>query len=623
MSDHQHPNYNNQLEENDPEDRMECGRRYHRLSYLGAGAYGTVCSAMDRMTFEKVAIKKCKDILKTRTLAKRTLREIRLLRYISHPHIITLKKLLPPLQRLPLPRPLPRGLEGTVQRDDLHDLYLVFELMETDLAQIIRSPQELGYDHIQYFMYQLLSAVDYLHQGGIVHRDIKPRNILINADCTLKLADFGLARQIIPAETGHGSTTLAITDYVTTRWYRAPEVLAGWVSYGFAVDMWAIGCILVELINRTPLFPGRDTLRQLEKIVGVLGKPQQSFINRCMKFVYRRYLHSLPTFVPHALKELMPNATSDALDLIKKLLTFFPEDRLTAKECLAHPFLTSYMNTQDDSLKVPCSWPPLTVPSTAFQHERGGSNYDINCLYDEILAEVEYYRQKEEEEEEDREELDGDSLGSDELVAVYPLTEPSLCEANSHDSDDHTGGIDLPLTGTTSANREANEAVISNEVMLPVSGSSIIQQEHIPLHPSVDDPIRRESVESHLNPKNDNSGSSARGSTMMVPPPLPQEGTRMKKSEYLTNDKKASIEAIPHSYSRPKRERMKTMECTMCSLGEQSLTSIMSSAKYRMRKENKQQQEQPQEQDEDEDDDKKRKKNTTSREKDDQQCLLS
>eukprot|EP00981_Chlorochromonas_danica_P005338 scaffold1077_cov178-Ochromonas_danica.AAC.4 len=549
MSDHQHPNYNNQLEENDPEDRMECGRRYHRLSYLGAGAYGTVCSAMDRMTFEKVAIKKCKDILKTRTLAKRTLREIRLLRYISHPHIITLKKLLPPLQRLPLPRPLPRGLE----------------------------------------------------------------------DCTLKLADFGLARQIIPAETGHGSTTLAITDYVTTRWYRAPEVLAGWVSYGFAVDMWAIGCILVELINRTPLFPGRDTLRQLEKIVGVLGKPQQSFINRCMKFVYRRYLHSLPTFVPHALKELMPNATSDALDLIKKLLTFFPEDRLTAKECLAHPFLTSYMNTQDDSLKVPCSWPPLTVPSTAFQHERGGSNYDINCLYDEILAEVEYYRQKEEEEEEDREELDGDSLGSDELVAVYPLTEPSLCEANSHDSDDHTGGIDLPLTGTTSANREANEAVISNEVMLPVSGSSIIQQEHIPLHPSVDDPIRRESVESHLNPKNDNSGSSARGSTMMVPPPLPQEGTRMKKSEYLTNDKKASIEAIPHSYSRPKRERMKTMECTMCSLGEQSLTSIMSSAKYRMRKENKQQQEQPQEQDEDEDDDKKRKKNTTSREKDDQQ----
>jgi serine/threonine protein kinase len=107
---------------------------------------------------------------------------------------------------------------------------------------------------------------------------------MINADCTIKLADFGLARVM----TGNPwSKQLAITDYVTTRWYRAPEVLAGWSCYGYSVDIWALGCILVELINRSPIFAGNDSLRQLEKIVAILGKPHQSFINKCLKYSYR------------------------------------------------------------------------------------------------------------------------------------------------------------------------------------------------------------------------------------------------------------------------------------------------------------------------------------------------
>lgn len=112
----------------------------------------------------------------------------------------------------------------------------------------------------------------------------RPRNILVNADCTLKLADFGLARFF---QDGVDSTNSACTDYVTTRWYRAPEILAGWTTYGSAIDMWSVGCILAELFLRKPLFPGSDTMKQLEVISSYLGKPEESFIRRSQKSTRR------------------------------------------------------------------------------------------------------------------------------------------------------------------------------------------------------------------------------------------------------------------------------------------------------------------------------------------------
>ncbi len=135
---------------------MECGPHYRVIDYLGSGAYGTVCAALHLPSLQKVAIKKCKEVFKTRTLAKRTLREIRLLRHLSHPNIIIFKGLLTP--------------NNLIQFDDL---YVIFELMETDLSNIIRSPQDLGTDHVQFFIFQLLFAVQYLHEAHIVHRDIK------------------------------------------------------------------------------------------------------------------------------------------------------------------------------------------------------------------------------------------------------------------------------------------------------------------------------------------------------------------------------------------------------------------------------------------------------------------
>jgi mitogen-activated protein kinase 1/3 len=189
-----------------------------------------------------VAIKKCKLIFQSRTLAKRTLREIRLLRHLQHPNIIALKRVL-----------MPRHAAT------FNDMYLVFEMMETDLASIIRSQQPLTDSHVRHFIMQLLQACAYMHSNSVVHRDIKPRNVLVNGDCTLRLADFGLSRTHSKLQ---DTRTVAMTEYVTTRWYRAPEILVGWGIYGSAIDLWAVGCVLAELIGRAPLFPGGDSKTQ-------------------------------------------------------------------------------------------------------------------------------------------------------------------------------------------------------------------------------------------------------------------------------------------------------------------------------------------------------------------------
>jgi len=153
--------------------RFDLPIRYEVYDYLGSGAYGMVCAARDKLTGENVAIKKCKQIFQSRTLAKRTLREVRLLRFLQHENIIKLKRILPP--RYP----------------KFTSLYVVFEIMETDLAAIIKSDQILGDSHIQFFSMQLFLALEYIHGCKIVHRDLKPRNLLVNSDCRLRVADFG------------------------------------------------------------------------------------------------------------------------------------------------------------------------------------------------------------------------------------------------------------------------------------------------------------------------------------------------------------------------------------------------------------------------------------------------
>jgi serine/threonine protein kinase len=212
---------------------FECPSVYQLVKPIGKGAYGIVCAAIDSRSNQQVAIKKIGDIFANPLDARRTLREIQILRHVrGHSNIITLLDLFPPSCGI----------------HDFRDVYMVYEIMDTDLHQIIRSPQPLSEEHIQFFVYQLLRGLKYLHTGGVVHRDLKPSNLLLNGNCELRICDFGLARAEVNQE--------LMAEYVVTRWYRAPELLLSCSDYGPPIDMWSVGCILAELLGRKPLFPG-------------------------------------------------------------------------------------------------------------------------------------------------------------------------------------------------------------------------------------------------------------------------------------------------------------------------------------------------------------------------------
>ena len=152
---------------------------------------------------------------------------------------------------------------------------MVFDYMETDLHAVIRA-KILEEIHKQYIIYQVLKALKYMHSGQLLHRDMKPSNILLNSECHAKLCDFGLARSV--SFLVEGEQQPVMTEYVATRWYRAPEILLGSSQYTKAVDVWSIGCILGELVNGKAIFPGTSTLNQIERILGLLGRPTQSDI---------------------------------------------------------------------------------------------------------------------------------------------------------------------------------------------------------------------------------------------------------------------------------------------------------------------------------------------------------
>ncbi len=209
-------------------------KRYEYIKVIGQGAYGVVCAAFDRIKNKKVAIKKVPNAFADLIDAKRIVREIKLLKFYEHDNIISLLDVMKP--------------EG---KTNFEDIYFVNDLMETDLHRVIYSHQDLTDDHIQYFIYQVLRGVLYIHSSAVIHRDLKPSNLLLNKNCDLKICDFGLARGL---ETAGPESIL--TEYVVTRWYRAPEVILNASNYTKAIDIWSVGCIMAELLGRTPLFPG-------------------------------------------------------------------------------------------------------------------------------------------------------------------------------------------------------------------------------------------------------------------------------------------------------------------------------------------------------------------------------
>jgi serine/threonine protein kinase len=247
--------------------------------------------------------------------------------------------------------------------------------METDLASIIKSPQPLSDEHIQFFLYQILRGLKFIHSAGVIHRDLKPRNLLVNSNCDLKICDFGLSRAI-----HYQQKSGDMTDYVATRWYRAPELLLAAKEYGPSVDMWSVGCILAELLKRKPFLPGTETKTQLELIIDIFGNPTDEEINNIHKEKSRKFLKSLPKKTAKPFDTLFPNANPLALDLLQKLTVFDPQTRITVDDALKHPYLAALHFPDDEPT---CEF----LPSAEFEFEK----YPLSLaqlkdlVYEEIL----------------------------------------------------------------------------------------------------------------------------------------------------------------------------------------------------------------------------------------------
>ncbi|KAJ8273920.1 hypothetical protein GJAV_G00106940 [Gymnothorax javanicus] len=294
-------------------------------------AYGIVWKAVDRSSGEVVAVKKIFDAFRNRTDAQRTFREIMFLQeFGDHRNII---KLL-----------------NVIRAHNDKDIYLVFEYMETDLHAVIKKGDLLKDVHQRYIIYQILTACKYLHSGNVIHRDQKPSNVLLDRDCRVKLCDFGLSRSLQQIQEEEGNP--ALTEYVATRWYRAPEILLGSPRYTKGVDMWSVGCILGEMLLGKPLFPGTSTINQVERILSTIPRPTpedvQSIHSEYGASVIQRMLHRPQV----SLEEMLPASVApDARDLLQKLLVFNPHKRLSAEQALQHPYVYRFHNpTQEPSL---------------------------------------------------------------------------------------------------------------------------------------------------------------------------------------------------------------------------------------------------------------------------------
>ncbi|CAH2067112.1 unnamed protein product, partial [Thlaspi arvense] len=356
--------------------------RYEIQEVVGKGSYGVVGSAIDTHTGERVAIKKINDVFDHISDATRILREIKLLRLLLHPDVVEIKHImLPPSRR------------------EFRDVYVVFELMESDLHQVIKANDDLTPEHHQFFLYQLLRGLKYVHAANVFHRDLKPKNILANADCKLKICDFGLAR----VSFDDAPSAIFWTDYVATRWYRAPELCGSFFSkYTPAIDIWSVGCIFAEMILGKPLFPGKNVVHQLDLMTDFLGTPPPEAISKIRNDKARRYLANMRKKQAVPFSKKFPKADPSALRLLQRLIAFDPKDRPSAEEALADPYFSGLSSSEREP-----STQPISKLEFEFERKKLTKDDIRELIYREIL---EYHPQM----------LEEYLRGGNELSFMYP-----------------------------------------------------------------------------------------------------------------------------------------------------------------------------------------------------------
>lgn len=284
-------------------------RRFQRMQTLGEGAYGKVYKVRDITNNTLAAMKKSLISMEEEGIPTSTMREICLLRQLSHPGIVI--------------------LQDVIMTDK--SLYLIFELLDQDLRKFLDSQvAHLSETIIKRLLVQILRAIHYCHANRIIHRDLKPQNLLLDSNSNIKIADFGLSRAFqMPIR--------PYTNSVQTLWYRAPEILLGLKVYTTAIDIWSIGCIFAEMVTGVPLFPGSKYPDQLYAIFRILGTPNEENWPGVTRLP--DYLPDFPKWNTLQMRDLLPNLSSDGQNLISKMLSMDPSKRISAYDCLQHPYL--------------------------------------------------------------------------------------------------------------------------------------------------------------------------------------------------------------------------------------------------------------------------------------------
>eukprot|EP00826_Nyctotherus_ovalis_P011258 TRINITY_DN1293_c0_g7_i1.p1 TRINITY_DN1293_c0_g7~~TRINITY_DN1293_c0_g7_i1.p1 ORF type:complete len:426 (+),score=141.22 TRINITY_DN1293_c0_g7_i1:98-1375(+) len=371
----------------------ELGEDFTILKVVGVGSYGTVCQVRHEPTKTILAVKRIRDLFDSVVESKRILREICILKNLSHPSIVKLHEIL-----------------EIKNRKAFDTVYLVMEYAELDLSKLTKSSVHLGIAQVRKVVYGILVGLKHMHSRGVLHRDIKPANILFNKDCTVRICDFGLARTTAGIE-GVSLKTMRkpkeevkkalasatdedkkeetreeakarrkLSGHVATRWYRAPEIILMEDDYGPAVDVWAVGCVFGELLGRMrgnvskealQLFPGTSCFPlspmavfsfqkghfqylakdQLSLIISTIGSPAKSDASFITNPKVLEYLQGFKKQPSVNLNSKYPAAGKDAIDLLANMLKFNPFARITVDQCIAHPFFASIRDAEVERME--------------------------------------------------------------------------------------------------------------------------------------------------------------------------------------------------------------------------------------------------------------------------------
>lgn len=296
---------------------------FEEIEQIGEGAYGQVWMGRDKASGEVVALKKVRMDQEKEGFPITAIRELKMLKSLKHENIVELKEIVTGKNQN----------TTTKSARNKHEIYMVFEYVDNDLTGLMDMPNvRFSEAEVKTYMQQLLSGLMYCHDREVLHRDIKGSNLLVDNNGNLKIADFGLART-------YNDKLRRYTNRVITLWYRSPELLLGTENYGPEVDMWSVGCLMVELINKKPLFPGKTEIEQMDLIFRTLGSPTEKVwpdweaLPNAAQVLKGKYLPR----VDKKLDFLSPNA----FDLVTKMLTLDPKARISAADALDHEWFWS------------------------------------------------------------------------------------------------------------------------------------------------------------------------------------------------------------------------------------------------------------------------------------------